>query len=123
MAADEEPVNQAAEVMKWLANDALSSTLAGNEEIIDSGLSIFLLVAPQLTTHRPLRPSSAAHHSLFLIYVSRWRNIQEAMGSVTRAIAASGQRSGISWSNPAPSRYTRWAMSMPYRSGLIAVKR
>src|SRR5271165_6900571 len=55
-------------------------------------------------------------------YVTRWRNSQEAVASVTIAIRASGQRSGSSRSSPAPSRYTRSAMSIAYRNGLTRVK-
>src|SRR5436190_7247692 len=37
-------------------------------------------------------------------YARRWRNIQDAIGSVTAAMIASGNSSGINKPSPAPSR-------------------
>ena len=53
-------------------------------------------------------PERESYRALALVdrYVTRWRNSQEAVASVTIAIRASGQRSGSSRSSPAPSRYT-----------------
>ena len=45
-------------------------------------------------------------------YMSRWRNAHDDVESVTAAMTASGQRSGISTCSPAPSKYTRRAISM-----------
>src|SRR6185437_12909986 len=50
--------------------------------------------------------------AMSFLHCSRCLNIQEAAASVTVAITASGQRSGMRTPAPAPSRYTRCAMSM-----------